>query len=434
MATVTIDVDLPPGITVTGYERHGDGHGFEVSWPLPQRCRCDGCGREEEVYLEFTGRVQVVRDLDLWGQPSFWIYHSAFHRCPWCNHRQWLIPPFKRKDTSYTYRFELQVLRLLIGSNEEEVARRLGLSAETVALIVRNQLADGKAKEVDPQRLITDLGIDELSLQKRHQLYATLLTDLTNPERPEVLAVAEGRDEAAARKCLEKLAEPQRQRVQTYRADMAQAFHNACRALLPKAKPVVDRFHVAKKFNEAIDGQRKKITRAYKAKLSKAERKEFRSLMWEFRRDPQELSEEQKQKLEGLFRKLPRLRALYAFRVRFQNIFDTARDRRQALRDLVGLFLDMLEDFPELDAFIRTFEAWQEEILNYFDARQTSATVEGLNNKARVILKRAYGLKGADSLWTRLILDVNRATDVVLYSIDQIKELVAGFRAAFACT
>jgi transposase len=102
------------------------------------------------------------------------------------------------------------------------------------------------------------VGIDELSLKKRHKLYATILTDLTNPQRPEVLAVAAGRDEAAARQCLEKMALAQRQRVQTYRADMAQAFHNACRQLLPKAKPVVDRFHVAKNFNEAIDRQRKK--------------------------------------------------------------------------------------------------------------------------------------------------------------------------------
>jgi hypothetical protein len=60
--------------------------------------------------------------------------------------------------------------------------------------------------------------------------------------------------------------------------------------------------------------------------------------------------------------------------------------------------------------------------------------VEGLNNTARVILKRSYGRKGADSLWTRLILDVNRATDVVLYTVGQIKDLVAGFRAIFACT
>jgi transposase len=258
MTTITIEVDLPPGVTIRAYQRGGDGHGFEVAWPLPQRCRCDRCRREDQAYIEYKDKVQVIRDLDLWGQPSFWVYRPAFHRCPWCNHRQHLIPPFKRKDTSYTYRFEQQVLRMLIGSNEEEVARRLGISAEMVALIVRNQLADAKAKEIAPQRVLTDVGIDELSLKKRHKLYATILTDLTNPERPEVLAVAEGRDEAAARKCLEQLSPAQRERVQTYRADMAEAFHNACHQLLPHAKPVVDRFHVAQKFNEAVDRERKK--------------------------------------------------------------------------------------------------------------------------------------------------------------------------------
>jgi transposase len=258
MTTVSIEVALPPDVTVTAYEHHGPGHGFEVSWPLPQRCQCDRCHREDQAYVEFKDTVQVIRDLDIWGEPSFWIYRPAYHRCPWCNHRQFLIPPFKRKDSSYTYRFEQQVLRLLIGSNEEEVARRLGISAEMVTLIVKHQLADAQAKEINPQRVITDVGIDELSLKKRHKLYATILTDLTNPEQPEVLAVADGRDEAAARKCLAKLTATQRQQVQTYRADMAVAYHNACRDLLPKAKAVVDRFHVAKKFNEAIDGQRKK--------------------------------------------------------------------------------------------------------------------------------------------------------------------------------
>jgi transposase len=258
MASITIDVDLPPGVTLTAYARHGDGHGFEVSWPWPTRCRCDSCRKEDDAHLEVKDTVQVVRDLDIWGQPSFWIYPTAFHRCPWCHHRQHLIPPFKRRDVSYTLRFEQHVLRSLIGSNEEEVARRLGIAAETVGLIVRNQLADAKTKQVDPERVVHDVGIDELSLKKRHKLYVTILTDLTNPERPEVLAVAPGRDEAAGRKCLEKLSEAQRRQVQTYRADMGQSFHNACRDLLRHARAVVDRFHVAKKFNEAIDGQRKK--------------------------------------------------------------------------------------------------------------------------------------------------------------------------------
>jgi transposase len=258
MAAITIDVDLPPGVTITAYQRHADGHGFEVSWPLPDRGRCGRCGREEKAALEFRDKVQVVRDLDLWGQPSFWAYQPALHRCPRCNHRQFVIPPFKRQDASYTYRFERHVLRLLIGSNEEEVARRLGIAAETVGFIVGNQLSDAQAKQVDPGRVVTDVGIDELSLKKRHQLYVTILTDLTNPDRPEVLAVAEGRDEAAARACLGKLAEEQRRQVQAYRADRGPAFHKACRALLPNARPVIDRFHVAKLFNEAIDGRREK--------------------------------------------------------------------------------------------------------------------------------------------------------------------------------
>jgi transposase len=129
---------------------------------------------------------------------------------------------------------------------------------------------------------------------------------------------------------------------------------------------------------------------------------------------------------------LPRLRALYEIRVRFQRIFDTAPGRRKALRSLVGLWLDILEHFPGMDPFIRTFERWQEAILNYFDARQTSGPVEGINNKARVIVKRAYGLKSGDSLWTRLILDLNRAQDVVAHTIEQIHGLVVRFRALFA--
>ena len=150
--------------------------------------------------------------------------------------------------------------------------------------------------------------------------------------------------------------------------------------------------------------------------------------MWEFRRHPQDLTPEEQQRLEELFRQLPRLRLLRDLRVRFQQIFDTARDRQKAQRALLELFVDLLESFPDLDGFVRTFETWQEEILNYFDARQTSGPVEGINNKARVILKRSYGLKSAESLWTRLILDLNRAKDLVLYTIDEIHELVAIFR------
>ena len=236
MATVTIEMDLPAGVTLTGYERVEEGHGFEVAWPLPERYRCTICGCEGESRLEFRERVQVIRDLDVWGQPSFWVYQPAFQRCERCHHRQQVVPPFKRKDVSYTYRFEEQVLRALIGSNETETARRLGISSETVAHIVHRQLADAKDKEIDPERVITHMGLDELSLKKRHKLYVTLLTDLSDPHKPRILAVAPGRDEAAGRQCLEKLSASQREQVQTYRVDMGAAYNKVGKELLPNAK------------------------------------------------------------------------------------------------------------------------------------------------------------------------------------------------------
>lgn len=256
MAQITLELDLPEGAEFDDYERHEEGHGIKVNWALPERCKCQRCGFEDDAHIEYRNTMRVVRDLPLWEQPSFLIYQPPFHRCSRCHHRQEILPPFKRKDTKYTYRFEEYVLRMLIGSNEEEVGRRLGISAETVVRIVENQLKD--VKPIDPKRKITHIGLDELSLKKRHKLYVTLMTDLTDPERPQILAVVRGKDQAAGEACLDRLSPQQRAAVQTHRLDMGAAYHAACDGRLKNSRPVVDRFHVAKRFNDVVDDLRKK--------------------------------------------------------------------------------------------------------------------------------------------------------------------------------
>ena len=183
-------------------------------------------------------------------------------------------------------------------------------------------------------------------------------------------------------------------------------------------------------------GCEKKITRAHKAKLSRAERKEFRSLMWEMRRDPLSLTDADRQRLEKLFAQIPELRTLYDLRVRFKAIFDTATNRRQAALALTELFMDATDTFPEMDKFVCTYEQWQEQILNYFESGQNSGVVEGINNKARVVTKRAYGIKSADTLWTRLFLDLDWAGEIAVQTVESIRELVRQFRIVFSgvCT
>jgi transposase len=258
-ATVEIQVDVPAGIMIAEYERIASGHAFHVNWELPAVCRCETCKREVPLNLIEKDKFLVIRDLDVWGQPSFFVYQDVMHRCP-CGHRQALIPPFKRRDVKYTYRFEEFVLASLIGSTAQDLEQRLGIAAETVERIVRNRVEDAKAKTIDPQRRIERIGLDEISLRKGHKGYASILTDLTDPSKPEILAVAKGRDEEAGRTCLGALSAEQRLAVRFHHTDMGPAYLAACAALLPNSQSVIDRFHVAKKLGEVADRLRKKTT------------------------------------------------------------------------------------------------------------------------------------------------------------------------------
>ena len=67
----------------------------------------------------------------------------------------------------------------------------------------------------------------------------------------------------------------------------------------------------------------------------------------------------------------------------------------------------------------------------YFDERKTSGVVEGLNNKARVITKRCFGLKDVTTLWTRLCLDINHACHAAIRSIRHLKQLTCTIRTRF---
>jgi transposase len=149
------------------------------------------------------------------------------------------------------------------------------------------------------------------------------------------------------------------------------------------------------------------VTRDYKRGLSAEQRKQFRARMWEFRRRPRDLRAAPAEALEALFETVPALRVIYHLRWKLTGIFDEAADRRTAAAEIAAWCAEASASGQDWDAFVGLYERHQDGILAYFEGRQTSGPVEGLNNKARVIIKRSYGLKSCETLWTRLILDVN---------------------------
>ena len=253
---VEVELDVPDGVTIRGYERHQGAHVFEIDFDLPDRCTCGKCGEEHEMNLRHKSQMLAIRDLDLYGQPSFWVYQPPLHQCPKCRQRTQISVPFKRPHVTYTRRFEQYVLESLVGSSVEDVARRLSASAEMVEGILERQLED--EREVPATDRITSIGMDELSLKKRHKLYVTVMSDLSDPKHPRVLAVASGRDRAGAEECLKKLSPEQRAGVRSHRTDMSAVYPQVCSEWLPNSQTVIDRFHVAKKLGEIVDRVRKK--------------------------------------------------------------------------------------------------------------------------------------------------------------------------------
>jgi hypothetical protein len=69
--------------------------------------------------------------------------------------------------------------------------------------------------------------------------------------------------------------------------------------------------------------------------LSPAERKKFRSRMWLYRRRRKDLTAEQQAELDELLETIPALQLAYFFREEVAEIFDTAKDREEASRQLV---------------------------------------------------------------------------------------------------
>ena len=116
------------------------------------------------------------------------------------------------------------------------------------------------------------------------------------------------------------------------------------------------------------------------------------------------------------------------------DIFDAPLSRAETasqLEDLRRLMDVEDEDGVVLLEFFKTYDAHRDAILAYFDDRKTSGPVEGLNNKARVITKRCYGVKNTKPLWNRLCLDVNLAAQAARFTVQDIRALAKRIRGVF---
>jgi len=207
-----------------------------------------------------------------------------------------------------------------------------------------------------------------------------------------VLDVIEGRDKELIVNHLRAHKEGLFGELEEVACDMWDAYVNATLEVFgDKVKVTIDRFHVMKNFQEQLTEARREIQRG----LGKEEAKQLKGTRWLWQTNPENLSEEQRQQLEQLKGRIPRLKQLVEQRESLRAIFeDTAiKDAAQGERELRGWMERALATgLKGLAAFSKTLSNWMGKIANYFVWRSSNGRTEGFNHGLRAILWRAFGM------------------------------------------
>ena len=240
------------------------------------------------------------------------------------------------------------------------------------------------------------VGIDEFSYRKRHR-YLTLVVD--HDERRVVWA-GEGRSAETLGAFFKQLGPGGCARIELVTADLASSWQKALAEWVPHARVVFDRFHVEQLASDAVD----EVRRSEQRRLDPADAKALKGTRYVLLKHPARLKPGEARRLEMLRRENRALDRAYELKEYLATILGQATpEDAPALLDewLEWAARSRLVPFVKLG---RTIRKHAEGILAYLDTRMTNGPVEGINNKLRVIARRAYGFHSAGALISMLFL------------------------------
>lgn len=113
---------------------------------------------------------------------------------------------------------------------------------------------------------------------------------------------------------------------------------------------------------------------------------------------------EEQVRLEQMYALSPQLKQLHQLKEAFRTISETDHSREQACQHLEAWIVQVeASGVKSLGKFVQTLRHWWEQILNYFSERLTSGLVEGLNNRLKLIKRRAFGYRNFEHFRLRVL-------------------------------
>ena len=349
------------------------------------RPRCAGCEQPGPVYDRLTPRR--FEFVPLWGLRVFLLYAMRRVDCPRCGVTVERVPWADGKHqltTTYMWFLARWAKRL----SWQEVARVFSTSWDQVFRSVALAVAWGR-DHVDLTG-IRAIGIDEIHWQ--HGANFLTLVYQIDPTRKRLLWIGPHRRAKTLLRFFRWFGKERTAALVFICSDMWKPYLKVVAKKAGQALHVLDRFHIMMHFSKAIDE-----IRAQEAKELKANGYEpiLTRTRWLLLKRPENLGDREGIKLADLLRYNLRSVRAYLLKEDFQFFWEYSSPT------WAGRFLDqwcrraMRSRLDPIKKVARMLRSHRELLLNWFRAKGTisGGVVEGFNNKAKLIIRRAFGFR-----------------------------------------
>jgi len=346
---------------------------------------CSGCQKPAPGYDHLPERR--FEFIPFWGFLVFFLYRMRRVNCQRCGVVVETVPWSDGKHQS-TKAYMLFLARWARKLSWKETAEAFRTSWDRVCDSVGYVVAWGL--EHRTLGTITAIGVDEIQYAKGHK-YLTLVYQI-DQGITRLLWIGKERTIESFQGFFGLIGAEVASKIEFVCSDMWQPYLDVVREKCAQALNILDRFHIVAKMNKAVDEVRAAESRrmahaGYEPVLKKTR--------WCLLKRKENLTGKQTFRLRDLLRyNLQTVRA-YLLKEDFQQLWDYDSPA------WAGKFLDewcrqtMRSRIEPMKTIARSMRKHRDLILNYFRAQKefSSGVIEGLNNKAKVTMRKSYGFR-----------------------------------------
>ncbi|ELA01471.1 transposase TnpA, ISL3 family protein [Cupriavidus sp. HMR-1] len=366
-----------PTYAVLAVEQNDHDYHLSVEVKQPPT-HCPHCNSDHLV--GFGRREQLVKDLPMHGKRVGMYVSTRRMQCRACSKTFSEALPDVDEKRAMTKRLVDWIGRQAVKRTFLSIADEVGVVEGTVRAIFRDYVSDLEHHiRFETPRW---MGIDEIHLIRPRGV-------ITNIANNTIVELLPNRNKDTVVRYFYNL--EGRDRVQYVAMDMWRPYRDAVHAVLPDATIIVDKFHVVRMANDAVESARK----ATRENLTAKQRRALMHDRFVLLKRERDLTDQERLLMEGWTLNYPLLGEAYRLKEAFYGIYDSATPD-----EAYNVFSDWRTSIPHglhghFEPLTKAFQNWMPEILNYFEHPITNAYTESLNNLLRVMnrLGRGYSFE-----------------------------------------